>query len=77
MLCLLLFSVVVLRHDDDFARGKMRREKSKGRRENDTFVKNTTLESNYTSPSSSLSSPSPSSSVVAVSVVVLSTSYVV
>ena len=76
MLCLLLFSVVVLRHDDDFAKEKMRREKSIGG-EKMTLLMNTTLESNYTSPSSSLSSPSPSPSVVAVSVVVLSTSSVV
>ena len=74
MLCLLLFSVVVLRHDDDFAKEKMRREKSIGG-EKMTLLMNTTLESNYTSPSSS--SPSPSPSVVAVSVVVLSTSSVV
>jgi hypothetical protein len=72
MLCLLLFSVVVLRHDDDFAGEKMRRAKSKGG-EKMSLLMNTTLESNYTSPSSS----SPSPSVVAVSVVVLSTSSVV
>jgi len=74
MLCLLLFPVVVLRHDDDFAGEKMRRAKSKGG-EKMSLLMNTTLESNYTSPSSS--SPSPSPSVVAVSVVVLSTSSVV
>ena len=72
MLCLLLFSVVVLRHDDDFAGEKMRRAKSIGG-EKMSLLMNTTLESNYTSPSSS----SPSPSVVAVSVVVLSTSSVV
>jgi len=75
----LLFSVVVLRHDDDdFAKEKMRKKSKRRREKRMTLLMNTTtLESHYTSPSSSLSSPSPSSSEIAVSVDILSTSSVV